>query len=124
MISEKYFGIKIDCDECGPIMIITHQPTGLQRLARPVQGESVRNIESRLFRELRSQLFAPEEFTFERGCCNVGQKVGGFYRVTHVPSGKSLSADTITSPPTSNIPEDLLDSLIEVLWKENLRPKR
>lgn len=123
MVHQKDFNIKIDYDDAGLLVVVMHKPTGIQRIARPSSRESVQEVKDRLFFEVRSEFFNEDEFTFEIGRCKVNGKVGDWYGVTHLPTGKSRTTNSIEHPVTHNVHYELLDEIVEELWNEGIRPK-
>src|SRR5262249_35464072 len=94
MISQQYFEIKIDYDEQGLAVIVTHRPTGKRRVGRRSGNESLTTTQTRLIDEIRREFFNPDEFQFSIGRCEVGGGIAAWYRVTHRPTGKNKSADS------------------------------
>ena len=113
------FHIDIGYDDAGLLVTVSHLPTKQQRSARPHNGERVYAIQLRLQSELMCTFFDLKDFRFEMGRCEVDGKIGGFYRVEHVPTERTLALDTIASPHIKGL-QDVLELLLDDLWRDGL----
>ncbi len=114
MIHSKDFAIKIDYDAEGPLVSVTHTPTGIQRTARPVSGQSVGKVRDELLEEVRGAIYNPMDFTIDYLLCGIDGKFECRHRLTHRPTGKSRSLD-------GHDFQDMLDELVTELWQEGIR---
>jgi hypothetical protein len=122
MIGPKDFHVEVSQDDVGLLVTVTHVPTKQTRHARPKKGESCFKVESRLRSEITATFLRVEDFLLEVGRCEVDGKFGGFYRVTHEPSGRSKRMDTITSPNVKHPQQFLFEALLEELWRDGALP--
>lgn len=123
MVSGKHFHYEIGYDEHGLTVTVIHKPTGRRRLDHAKQGEDAPALQRRLVRDLLYAFYDEKDFACCVGRCSVDGRSGDFHSVEHVPTKRSKSLNTITSPDVKNPHETLLDSLVEELWREGLLPK-
>jgi hypothetical protein len=121
MISDKHFHHEVGFDD-GLEVRVTHTPTGHCKTGRPRTGENVRAVQLRLVRELLADIYDFKEFVFRIGRFEVDGRVGDFHEIEHLPTKRTKSLDTITRPDIKRPIEDLLDSLVEELWRDGIRP--
>jgi hypothetical protein len=119
MLGPRNFHVDIGYDDAGLLVTVSHLPTKQQRSARPKKGENVSKVQERLHAELVRTFLELEDLCFEVGRCEVDGKIGGFYRVEHLPSKRTKCLDTITSP-NQNIQQQVLELLLEELWHDGL----
>jgi hypothetical protein len=123
MLGIKHFRTLYDADEQGPIVTVTHLPTNQTYSARPTAGQSTRKVRSVLEHQIIATFLNFEaDLRFEVGRCELRGKIGGFYRVQHLPTQRSKSCNTIDSPNIDH--NDLIDMLLLELWNEGLLPLR
>jgi hypothetical protein len=117
VVHKTDFHIKLDYDESGLIVIVTHKPAGIERHARPGKGESVQRVRDNLLKEVQDQVYDPDEFEFGIGRCVKEGKTRTFYSANHKPTGKSRSSlGEVTW-------REMLDELVQELWNEGIYPK-
>jgi hypothetical protein len=116
VISEKHFHIQMDPRKSGLFVVVTHKPTGIQRVDGPVESGMVHRVTQRLICRIRTELYDPKEFEMD-----IGRSSEGTYKlVRHVPSGKQRGIPSIGG--RGNVTEELLDELVAELWQEGFRP--
>ena len=113
MILPEDFAIKIDYDDVGLLIEVTHKPTEERRVARPSALESVHHAKNKLIAEIRSQFPKPEDFIVYWFC---GLDLSGnpctSYEVRHKASGKrrnTKNGDEI---------QIMMDEIATELWHE------
>lgn len=100
----------------GPVVRVTHRPTGARREAavRPGEGGKVRD---RLIAELERRVFRPEDFVVDLLCA----EGGSFLVARHVPSGRRGEPAAAASGPRER---ELLAALVEALVRDGtIRPE-
>lgn len=122
MVGEQHFQFEVGGDEGGLLVTVTHRTTGRRLVGRPNADRGVRGTQSRLVQELLDEFFVPADYVFATGRCGArsGGQTGTFYRVVHIPTGRSQSMDSITVPNTPQPHAQLLDVLVEELWQHGL----
>jgi hypothetical protein len=119
MFRPNDFHVDTGWDEAGLLVTVSHLLTKQQRSARPKNGESAFKVQTRLQAELVRTFLDLKDFCFEMGRCEVDGKIGGFYRVEHLPSKRTMSVDTITSPHVKSS-HQVLELLLDDLWRDGL----
>lgn len=85
MLGPDHFRVEIGYDDLGVLVTVSHLPTKQQRSARPNKGETVSKAQERLQAELVRTFLDMNDFRVQMGRCEVDGKIGGFYRVEHLP---------------------------------------
>ncbi len=119
MLGPNNFQVDLTYGDAGLLVTVSHLPTKQHRSARPKNGEKASKVQARLQAELVRTFFDLNEFCFEVGRCEVDGKLGGFYRVEHLPSKRTKSLNTVTSPHAKSH-QQMLESLLEDLWRDGL----
>ena len=120
MVLETDFDVRVDYDDSGPIVVVTHRPTGFARRARLGSGESVQAVKNKLLLAVQNQIYNPDEFQFNTGRSEVDGKTRTFHRLIHVPTGKSR---TTIGDMTKSRRDEMLDEIVRELWDEGIRPQ-
>src|SRR5471030_2905688 len=114
MLAPQDFHIEIGHDDKGIFVKVLHLPTEQQRFARPNHGQKVSRVQEKLHAELVRTFLNMNDFRVQMGRCDIDGKIGDFYRVEHLPSNRTKSLDTITSPHVKS-PQQVLELLLEDL---------
>jgi hypothetical protein len=124
MLGQGHFHVEVGCDDEGMLVTISHAPTNQERSGRPMDGETCAKVQDRLRNELIRTFFSLSDFRFQMGRCQVDGKIGDFYSVEHLPSRRSKSLDTISTPNSRYPHHELLESLLDDLWSEGVLPRK
>lgn len=122
VIAPGDFRVEIGHDGDGPLVTVTHVPTRQSRSARPRQGETCARVQNRLTGDLTLTFFAVDDYAFEVGRCVMDGKSGGFCTAKHLPSGRSKTVDTVTSPHLKRPQQAVIELLLDELWRDGLLP--
>lgn len=116
MLLPEDFGIRVDYDENGLIIEVTHKPTGQIRAARPTNKESVGAVQQRLITEIKEQFPAPKDFRVEYQFVRDESGNGGTAVViSHLPSGTSRYFPS--GSPQVDV-KQAIDEIVSELWHE------
>jgi len=112
--------IEVGGDDSGLYVAVTHRTTGRRLFARPDLSCGVASTQERLERQVVAEFFVPDDYQLETGRCGDGERYGTFYRVAHLPTGRSRRMDSLTNADTRQAHARLLDALVEELWHDGL----
>lgn len=127
MIRPQDFQTQINYDETGFLVVVIHEPTGLKRQQHFTYEEYAYRIEDQLAKQLEHELcdfheyrrIDLKDFILNVGRCVIDGKVGTFWAVTHKPTNKRCTRNSVEHPISKTISQDLMNELIAELFKEN-----
>lgn len=98
MIEPRDYRIQIDYDEAGVLVVVRHQPSGLELRERPSVVESVGAVKSRLIAQIEARFYPSEDFELSHYQLGKDGVRGGGWEVHHLPTGIKRSANTYDEP--------------------------